>query len=358
VKTGLFGARADDRGLGRLTHDFYRHMTPERTLVIDMAGQARGFTQHLERYPGERIVEYNGGRIAERVMREFFTGLDVAVFYETPYDPRAYDIAREVGCRSVLMVMPEFHRHLVEPDLPRPDAWWIPTGWRAETVPGARVVPVPVTLDEAGSSGEGEEPRILHVAGHRTTGDRNGTGAFLDAVARLPAGAAVSVRVTTQDSRLAHRPGPGGPGIWIDAGGRADHRDLYRGADVLVMPRRYGGLCLPVQEAMAAGLGVVMTDCPPNMETWPVLEVRARAGRPVPTPAGAVETWDADVGVLARTIADLADDPGAVAVLRVRAREWAAAHTWEALAGRYRAELEAVRGDSPVSRDGMLQGRT
>ncbi len=77
-------------------------------------------------------------------MRQFFAGLDVAVFYETAYDHRAYTIARTVGCRTVLMVMPEFHRHLTEPHLPHPDVIWIPTSWRAETIPAARVVPAPV----------------------------------------------------------------------------------------------------------------------------------------------------------------------------------------------------------------------
>ena len=56
MKVGLFGARADDRGLGRLTHDFHTHMRPDRTLVVDMGPHARGFTQHFDRYPTATVV--------------------------------------------------------------------------------------------------------------------------------------------------------------------------------------------------------------------------------------------------------------------------------------------------------------
>lgn len=340
MRVGLFGARADDRGLGRITHDFYVNMRPARTLVVDMGRHAHGFTQHLERYPGAMMVPFNGGRLNEPVMRRFFRGLDVAVFYETAYDHRAYDIARAVGCRTVLMTMPEFHRHVTE-NLPHPDVVWAPTSWRLDTLPAdTRVVPVPVAGDLAVTHRRRDGLlRVLHVAGHRTSGDRNGTIAFLRALRLVQR--PVYVRVISQDQRLPNVAGiPRHVTVSRQLGGVADYRRLYDATDVLVMPRRYGGLCLPVQEALAARLAVVMTGCEPNLTTWPVAPIRSQPGTTIRTPGGPVTLQDPDPADLATVIDRLAGDPAEVDALKARARDWATVHTWDALGPLYRAELE------------------
>jgi glycosyltransferase involved in cell wall biosynthesis len=339
MKIGLFGARADDRGLGRLTHDFHTHMRPARTLVIDMGPHAHGFIQHLDRYSDAVVVPFNGGRLDDTMMRRFFTGLDVAIFYETAYDHRAYDAARAAGCRTVLVTMPEFHRHATE-TLPHPDGVWAPTSWRLDTLPaGTRVVPVPVAIDPVVTHQRRDGLlRVLHVAGHRTSGDRNGTIAFLRAIRALRRN--VAVRIISQDRRLPSVQLPRRMPIAVKLGGIDDYRRLYDGADVLVMPRRYGGLCLPVQEALGAGLGVVMTDCEPNLTTWPVAPVRSEPGTTIRTPGGPVTLHDPDPADLVAVIERLADNPAEVDALKGRARTWAATHTWDALAPLYRAELE------------------
>jgi hypothetical protein len=338
MKVGLFGARADDRGLGRLTHDFYTHMRPDRTLAVDMGVHARQFVQHLGRYPDATVAPFNGGTFDEATMRRFFAGLDVAVMYETAYDHRAYDIARAAGCRTVLMVMPEFARHLTEPHLPHPDVVWAPTTWRLDMLPAStRVVPVPVAAELAPTSRPGRSLRILHVAGHRATGDRNGTLIFLRSLRALRS--SVAVRIATQDRRLPNVRGLP-RSVSVNLGGTADYWALYRDADLLVMPRRYGGLCLPVQEALAAGLGVVMTDCEPNPATWPISPIGSRPGTTIRTPGGPLTLNDPDPADLAATIDRLAANPDEVADLQARAQVWATTNSWERLAPLYLAELE------------------
>lgn len=349
MNLGLFGARADDRGLGRLTHDFYRHMRPARTLVIDMGAWARQFKQHLDRYPTAEVVPFNNGQIDPAVMCRFFTGLDVAIMYETAYDHRAYDIARQAGCRTVLMTMPEFHRHATEA-IPGPDEVWLPTCWRADLIPEARVVPAPVALDEAAmaspSSRRSGRLRVLHVAGHRASGDRNGTLAFLRAVRLLRSNA--EIRVTTQDARLPQVHGVTRQRVQVEAGGHDDHWRLYQRADLLVMPRRYGGLCLPVQEAMASGLAVAMTGCPPNPQTWPVAEISWHPGPTISTPGGQVGLADPDVGSVADLIDRLAGDPAAVEALKARSRMWAEANSWDTLRPLYQLELGRAAAAVPA----------
>lgn len=339
MKVGLWGARADDRGLGRITHDFYTHMRPDRCVVVDMGVHARGFTQHLDRYPDAEVTPFAGGTIAEPVMRRFFAGLDVAVLYETAYDHRAYTVARAAGCRTVLMAMPEFHRHLTE-RLPHPDVVWLPTCWRADSIPAARIVPVPVATPPEPGPGRSGRLRVLHVAGHRAAADRNGTLPFLRSLRALTEN--VQVRVTTQDRRppTVHSIPKG---VVFDPGG-PDHWQLYRRADVLVMPRRYGGLCLPVQEALACGLAVVMTGCEPNPQTWPVLTIPTIPGTVIHTPAGPIRTEDPLPADIAAAIDQLAADPALVADLQARARAWAATHTWALLRPVYESELERAVG--------------
>jgi len=126
----------------------------------------------------------------------------------------------------------------------------------------------------------------------------------------------------------------------IDLGGTGDHWSLYDDADVLVMPRRYGGLSLPVQEAMAAGLAVVMTDCDPNPATWPICPVSSRPGTTIRTPGGPVRIHDPDPADIAAIIDRLAGAPGELADLQAAARTWAQTHNWSALEPLYRAELE------------------
>lgn len=342
MKLGLFGARADERGLGRLTQDFYRHLRPDRVAVIDMGPWARGFPQHLGRYPGATIVPFGGGLIDEDVMRRWFAGLDVAVMFETPYDPRAFDVARSVGCRTVLYAMPEFWRAEYTPDVT-----WTPTTWRLEHLPETtRVVPAPVdpARPYEPSAAHTGPLRVVHVAGHRAHGDRNGTTVVLQALRLVTE--RVDVRIATQDRRLPATRGVGrNVRVATLLGGVDDHWALYDNADVLLLPRRYGGLSLVANEACAAGLALVMTDCSPNLETWPIIPIRSQPGPTINCPGGEVIMADPDPADLARIIDRLATDPAEVAAAKEVSRVWAQRNSWAALEPIYRGELERADGE-------------
>jgi glycosyltransferase involved in cell wall biosynthesis len=51
-----------------------------------------------------------------------------------------------------------------------------------------------------------------------------------------------------------------------------NYQDIYHGADALILPRRYGGNCLPLNEAISTGMPVLMPDISPNNQfldrTW------------------------------------------------------------------------------------------
>lgn len=349
MKLGLI-ARAEDRGLGIQTWEVFRHLRPARVLLIDPGDLNRGFAVHRDRYAtplegGSHKAEvttlaWAGGELDERPVRTFLRGLDVVYTAETFYDWRIPEWAAEMGVGVVCHVNPELwpaQRAAL------PVTWWAPTGWRLEHLPArTRVVPMPVAADRFAPAAPADAPvTFLHVAGHRAAYDRNGTTTVFQATRAMRSTCRVIVR--GQDEHLpvelAH-----GPGVELitEAGGVANYWRLYGDAHVLVMPRRYGGLCLPVQEAAAAGLGLVLAGCAPN-HTWPGVHLPTRQLREVNLPAGRVPLHEVDPGALAEALDHLAGHPEAVRALQAESHAWAAAHSWSALTERWLAELDAAR---------------
>ena len=154
--------------------------------------------------------------------------------------------------------------------------------------------------------GDPEVLTFLHVAGHRAVGDRNGTELFVKALRflRHPC----KVRLVGQDGALPlPELLPRHVELEANHGGVVDRWDLYRGADVLVSPRRFGGLSLPVIEAIGMGLVVLMTDCEPNRE-WPIIPIPASVGKGRQTPFGLIRTHDCRPRNIAAEMDRLSED--------------------------------------------------
>lgn len=323
-------ARADDRGLGNQTWEVVRNYHPDRVLVVRLPSSERqGFRPHLERFPGATVVtcEEASWRLPERQVREWLAGLDVVWTAETFYDWRLVEWADDQGVATVCHTNPEYHQHHLR-DHPHPTAWWAPTDWRLGNLPApATVVPMPVPTDRfTPTLGDGSTS-VLHIGGRPTTGDRNGT----NVVAEIAAERRYDITITTQ----AHQGKMRGARV-VPA--TNDYWSLYPGHAVLLLPRRYGGLCLPVLEACAAGLVPVLPACSPN-EHWPAVHIPCTPGPPVRLPAGLIDTVDvtpdATQAALDATLRDLSG-------LRARAVDWAARHSYEALRPLWMAELAKV----------------
>lgn len=331
MKVGII-ARSEDRGLGIQTWEAVRHLNPDRVLVIDVQNPD-GFPMHLDRYPGATVARLtNGHHLAESLVREWLDGLDVVFSVETLYDWRLADWAREHGVATVVQLNPEFFQH-DRPNWhePAPTAWWNPTTWRAKDLgPAVRYVPVPVAanrFEPRQLSGESRQLRALHVVGRAALGDRNGTE-----IALTTADETSNIEWTFRAQRerdLAHRSAGPTPNYW----------DLYDGMDVLVMPRRYGGLCLPAQEAMAAGMAVVMPSCPPNGD-WPIIPLRWQFQGTIAVPCGEIPMVATDRPYLVATLERLATDRQFLDDAKLRSVEWAARNSWKALRPLYEAEFE------------------
>jgi hypothetical protein len=186
--------------------------------------------------------------------------------------------------------------------------------------------------------------RVLHTAGHRAAMDRNGTLLLAEALRWVTR--RMHVTITTQDIDVIHPSGiPACVTIDVKVGQEGEWWEQYAGHHVLVMPRRYGGLSLPCQEAMGAGLAVVMPAVSPN-EWWPTIRVPAARHSEIQTGAGPISTCMTDVRELARILDWLADSPEEVALSQVHSLAWADDHSWDRLAPLW---LRALTGSSNIT---------
>ena len=319
-------ARCDDRGLGAQTREFYDHMKPVVTIVVDMTPVTKGkWAQHFDWYPDGIISAWGGYQnpLTRDALRAL-ASCDVVYSAETFYDPRLPEWLHAQGAKTVLQPNPELYREEEPTEL-----WW-PTEWLTEQLPAGRVMSVPVPDNRIVDRPAGEG-MLLHVGGHAAMGDRNGTKflPWMVSHSRQP------WRIASQDGM---RIGPKMRGKVVPMGHVEDRWDLYAGCATLVMPRRYGGLCLPVQEAMARGMAVVMTDCPPNRR-WPIVPVKVRPGASAMTTIGPIKTSSCEPGDLAAKIGEATDR---LEEYQLASLGWARANAWSVWAPRYRAAMEEL----------------
>lgn len=266
MKLGLI-ARADSRGLGIQTKAFHDAMRPTKTMVVDCPS-ANPLPLRRDWYPNATWVK---GWPTVRDYERFLDGLDVVYTAECDYSPNGmlYRLAEQMGVRTLLHLNYEFFEHGRDPNLPRPSLFAAPSMWHYDDIPDPKVfLPVPIDLEAfPARTPSGRATRFLHVVGRPAMNDRAGTADVLDALAyvRLP----IEVTLTCQDERflsglLASRRIPRHIKLHVRTGDVTDNVDLYADQDVLLMPRRFGGLSLVVNEALAAGLPTVMTDIEPN----------------------------------------------------------------------------------------------
>lgn len=320
---GLIARSERDRGLGIQTKAMHDNLHPDKTLVV--VNKKSGFESHPEDYPDATTVQHRNEhgvwKLDEETVRDWWKGLDIVVSVETLYDWRMVEWAKADGVKTIVHGNPEFWMATN----PQPDVWWWPTTWRDDHVPYGRIVPVPVPTEAHWKYGanplDGGKLKVTHVAGSGAMEDRNGTSVVRLAERRL----GQTIDFTIHDQKTA-------PVV--------DRFDLYRGNSILVLPRRYGGLCLPTLEAMASGLMVIMPDCSPNRDWPPVVLMQCEPGKIVKMQTGQVQLYDTNSNVLISTLRHLDRNRNLVWEHQRRSAEWAQRNTWTMLKEVYHRELD------------------
>lgn len=337
MKVGMI-ARADDGGLGNLTAEWWRHMRPDRTVVMDLGPDGRG-PARMERFEGGGEVRVNHGtRLQMAEMRWLLEGCDVVYTAETAYHPLFFKIAADAGVATVLHVMPELYAG------EEPTALWAPTTWELGRLPAAtRVVPVPIPTDRLERRVRTKADLFMHLAAPAMR-DRNGTDAVRDALPSIDPGVTVTLVhgerfVAPADTRCRVACPVGSPPEWWQL--------WHPVVDVLVLPRRYAGLSMPMLEALAAGIPVLTTDLEPQRGWDGVALCRTDSTRTglAAMKGGQFPVFCPDHHDLARQVNELHHNPGLVERLSREALAFGDGMSWATLEGTIRGELARVVGE-------------
>ena len=106
--------------------------------------------------------------------------------------------------------------------------------------------------------------RILHIAGKKAAKDRNGTDSIFEMIKHSKEDYELVIKSQTPLNVICRD-----PRVKIEIGNPDNRQDMYSGFDAMVLPRRYAGLCLPMNEALMSALPVFMTDISPNNAILP-----------------------------------------------------------------------------------------
>lgn len=284
MKIGLL-AYSTNTGLGYQTLEFYENMNPDKVLIADLSVH-NGVETHHERFPNARIDRcMTPGYLSKESCEWLVDDMDVVFVCETPLNYYIYEYAKQKGVKVVQQYNFEFLDYFRKPKLPVPDVLASPSKWGIEIVDSMNLTkvlhwPVPVNTKKIPFRRFVEVETFVHIIGRPAANDRNGTVAFLEAAKSL--GTAYNYLVYLQPP-TEHRTASHFQEV-RDALNKAkevlgenlkiienepDNTRMYSHGEVLVLPRRYGGLCLPMWEALSAGMPVIMPNVSPNNTILP-----------------------------------------------------------------------------------------
>lgn len=338
VRLGMI-ARASNRGLGIQTYAFYEQMQPDRTLVIDMGHDRDPLGLHLDRFPNAWDV-VAPEQLDRAESEAFLDGLDVVYSAETFYSDTFLEVAQERGVRTVMHANWEFLGHARYSHLPRPDLFLAPSAWRYDDWPmPKRLLPFPVDRERFRYRQRDHAGTFLHVAGWPTAADRNGTWSFLQSLRHVHT--PIRVVVTSQHelptSLVDRRNIPACVDLEVRVGDIDDHLALYDEGDVLVLPRRFGGLSLVLNEAASLGLAILALDREPE-NFWIPREglVPAYVNGYFDAQSGPVAIATPHDEDLAARMQRLVAEPETVALLSKASDAYADSISWERSIGQFR----------------------
>lgn len=248
-KIGII-ARCDNRGLGIQTWEFYKHIEPFKILIVIFDHE----NNHPERYE-KGNVRICKEKPDQSDLNWLLGGIDVLVVFETVYSSEVLSQAKQRGIATIMQPNWEWFDEKDRPDLLIP-----PSLWHFEDYPDPKIyLPAPVNRDLIPFKLREKAKVFLHNAGNMQAGyDRNGTKILFEAIPLVKSD--VKFIIKSQIKIEGSKDGR----IEMVCDDKLNYWEQWQtDADVLLYPRRYGGLSLPLNEAMSAGLVPIMIDCDP-----------------------------------------------------------------------------------------------
>jgi hypothetical protein len=306
MKLGII-ARSDNTGLGNQTMELVKMLNPDKILLIN-SKFFNNNKQHPEWYKDYNVLQTMQGMPRTKEVMNFLEGLDVVISCETFYHLKFVNIAKKRGIKTILQYNYELFGNLANPDWALPDVLLAPSVWNLDIVVEkfgnkSKVIHLPPPTDESLFNQAREinlskdHKRILHIAGKKAAKDRNGTESILEMIKYSKEDYELVIKSQTElnfkckDSRVK-----------IEIGDPENRQDMYSGFDAMVLPRRYAGLCLPMNEALLSGLPVFMTDISPNNFILPNKWLAESKKIGTFSTKSVVDVYDANPDMLAKII--------------------------------------------------------
>lgn len=274
TKLGII-VRADlGSGLQSQSYNLTRMLKPDRVLIVDST-PFNGAQQYPEMYEGFESFTSNGFPTNLDSAR-FMNGLTHVLAAETIYNNKMYEIGRMKQIKTFTQTNWEFNDHIKNPRLPKPTTWLMPSYWHLEEMKSIHsntvYLPPPIFMNDFKEArnanlSRDSKRRFVHIIGKAASHDRNGTFDVIDALKHTDVDFELVVR--SQYEIPEYQELMNDNRIKLEIGNKEDQQELYKDFDAMILPRRYGGLCLPVNEALSCGLPVIMTDVSPNNQILP-----------------------------------------------------------------------------------------
>ncbi len=277
---------------------------------------------HPERFTGipGMNCQFTDGIPSHSDLDTFLRDIDVVFSIETFYNWGAVEMARSRNIKTVLRINYELNILQTEDAYPRPDYYISPSTWNYDLIsfPRRHLLNFPVDRERLPFKRKDKIERFYHIAGHQAYEDRNGTDIVLAALPYIKA----PITIFTQSPLLGFLPNE-----------VENYWEIHQG-DCCVLPRRYGGQCLPMNEALSLGNLVIMPDIKPQNEFLPQsMLIPTSSHRVIPTQGGMVDCYDVDPKVLAEKINELYTLD--TAELSDWANSYAKTISWDVMAPKY-----------------------
>lgn len=294
-------------------HPNYPHWYPKSTPYLD---------------PRKPFIKQDG-------MEEWLRSVDVVLFFETPFNWDFINECHRRNVRTVLMPMYEWTPKVLPA---RPTSFLCPSKLDKDYFPHGEYIPVPVRTDLWRQ--KTTVKRFLHNAGHVGHREHKGTRQLIQALPHLKTSPRITLRCqypsvinTMMHQELGRRNLASNIEIHT---GYFPYDKLWEYHDAVIIPEKFNGLSLPLQEAYAAGLLVITTNRYPAND-WlpnePLIPVKSCSRQCITRNYLEFDEAEVDPKAIAEVIdtwngADITD-------YSWRAKAWASDHSWSLLRNRY-----------------------
>lgn len=260
LKIGII-SRCDYTGLAIQSKEFFDHI-PCKALVVDISRVNPNSKQNLHWYAGQPSILFaRGQRFPLQTVIDFLRQINVLVCFETAYDYTLISLCKSMNIKTIIQPNYEFLEYGDGYKNTEPDLFIAPSMWHYDDIPGNKMfLPVPVNTKKF--SPQVKEKTFIHVAGKPAVHDRNGTMTFLNSL-RYVKNEITAILRSLQPIPNIPEDIPSNVTLIKEFGAKENYEDNYTGG-VLVMPRKFGGNCLPVNESLACEMPVIMPNISPN----------------------------------------------------------------------------------------------